>query len=179
MKKSCLKKFCLNAATACMCLLLALPPGLAEELRINDKFPDLSQYDLVGKLPDKLEGKVVLVDFWASWCTPCRAAFPVLAELHQTYGSKGLTIVAVSVDETDEAMEHFVKKNPAPFTVVRDPQQKLVARANVASMPTSFLIDAQGRVRFIHRGFKGEETRKKYIREIEELLPGSSNSAAK
>ena len=116
----------------------------------------------------------VLIDFTASWCAPCKKSFPALNELHERYRDKGLTIIAVNVDAKRADMERFLKTTPASFSVVRDAEQKLVARTEVESMPTSFLIDAAGRVRFLHKGYSGDETKKKYVREIEELLKGSN-----
>ena len=144
----------------------------AASLKVGDTFPDLAKFKLEGKRPADLKGKVVLVDFWASWCAPCKKSFPALNELHQRYGNKGLVIIAVNVDEERSKMEAFLKTTPADFTVVRDAAQKLVEAVEVESMPTSFVLDANGRVKFIHVGYVGDETRKEYIREIEELLKG-------
>ncbi|MGH7973590.1 MAG: TlpA family protein disulfide reductase [Limisphaerales bacterium] len=132
--------------------------------------PDLSQIKLEGKVPENLKGKVLLLDFWASWCEPCKASFPVMDELQKRYGAQGLVVVAVNVDENRSDMEEFLKKNSVTFAVLRDAAQKLVAQAGIATMPSSFLIDRQGRVRFVHAGFRGEETRKQYEEQIETLL---------
>jgi len=112
----------------------------------------------------------VLVDFWASWCEPCKASFPVMEQLYKTYAGRGFTIIAINVDEERADMEAFLKKNPASFIILRDARQKLVESLGVGTMPTSFLLDADGKVRFIHSGFRGEATKKKYIEEIEALL---------
>jgi thiol-disulfide isomerase/thioredoxin len=111
----------------------------------------------------------VLVDFWASWCLPCAKSFPVLDELQKKYGDK-LVIVAVNIDEKAANMDSFLKKHPVAFIVVRDPEQKLVATVEPATMPTSFILDGEGKVRFLHNGFHGEDTRKEYVSEIESLL---------
>jgi thiol-disulfide isomerase/thioredoxin len=157
---------------------LALAAGLSQPARAaglkpGQPFPDLKQFSLEGALPASIEGKVVLIDFWASWCPPCRASFPVMADLHQRYGERGLIIIAISVDEQRAKLEAFLKKTPAPFAVVRDATQKLVAAADAETMPTSFLLDREGRIRFRHQGFKPGETAKEYEREIEELLKAS------
>ena len=138
--------------------------------KANDALPDLTAQGLEGKLPDGTKGKVVLLDFWASWCQPCAESFPVLEELHKKYAGEGLVIIAVSADEKKADMEKFLKKRPVTFCVVRDAAQKLVAQADVNTMPTSFLIDRAGKVRFLHDGFHGAETKKKYVAEIETLL---------
>jgi peroxiredoxin len=93
-----------------------------------------------------------------------------MEKLNQEYEKKGLTIVAVSVDEKRENMERFLKEMKVSFPTVRDAQQKLVAATDVQAMPTSFLIDRTGKVRFVHDGFHGDQTVKKYHEEIKQLL---------
>jgi thiol-disulfide isomerase/thioredoxin len=153
-------------------LFLALAASClnASPVQVGDSFPELSALNLSGSLPQELRGKVVLVDFWASWCAPCKLSFPVLNDLQQTYASKDLVILGVNVDEAPKAMESFLKKTPAKFPVVRDSRQELVSKLDVGTMPTSFLIDRSGVVRFIHSGFHGDKTRAEYVREIEQLL---------
>jgi thiol-disulfide isomerase/thioredoxin len=145
----------------------------AGPLKTGDQFSDLAQFSLEGKLPETLKGKVVIVDFWASWCGPCRASFPVLEQLHKDYAAKGPVIIAVNVDDKAVTKDAFLRKTPVSFTVVRDAVKKLVVTANVASMPTSFVLTGDGRVHAIHNGFQGEATRKQYIQEIEQLLKKS------
>jgi len=152
----------LTFALVSQCLAGGIKPG--------DAFPDLGGFKLEGKLPDSIKGKVVLVDFWASWCEPCKQSFPVMEELQKHYGERGFIIVAVNVDENRADMEAFLKKNTASFVVMRDAGQKLVDKAGIATMPSSFLIDREGKVRFTHTGFRGAETKKKYEEEIESLL---------
>ena len=139
-------------------------------VKVGDAFPDLAPFKLEGKVPDALKGKVVMIDFWASWCEPCKQSFPAMQDLHHRYGDKGLVIVAINVDENRSDMEDFLKKNAATFAVVRDAGQKLVAHAGIATMPSSFLIDRDGKVRFVHTGYRGAETKKKYEEEIQSLL---------
>jgi thiol-disulfide isomerase/thioredoxin len=148
------------------CLSNVAPAAPPKE---GDTFPDLFKFGLEGAIPD-LHGKVVIVDFFASWCEPCKESFPVMEELIQKYGDKGLVIVAVNVDKKKEDMEDFLKKHPATFTILRDASSKLVSAVKIPTMPSSFLLDKEGKVRSFHRGFKGAETKKQYIEEIESLL---------
>ena len=138
-------------------------------LKVGDTMPELGSFKLEGKLPDSLKGKVVVVDFWASWCLPCAESFPVLDELQKKYGDR-LVIIGVNVDEKPAKMEAFLKKHQVSFIVVRDAEQKLVATAEPETMPTSFVLDADGKIRFLHSGFHGAITSKEYTTEIESLL---------
>ena len=164
MNTSLLKK--LTLATLLAGSWLAAPAAL----KVGDAFPDLAGFKLEGKLPDSLKGKVVMVDFWASWCGPCKETFPEMNELQKKYGDQGLVIISVNEDEESSDMQDFLKLNPATFTVVRDPAQKLVTEAGAQTMPSSFMLDATGKVRFTHSGFHGAGTRKQYEQEIESLL---------
>jgi len=149
---------------------LSLALGASAEIKVGDTFPELAGYKLEGKLPELPKDKVVMIDFWASWCGPCAQSFPAMEELQKTYGPQGLIIIAVSVDEKKGDMEDFLKKHPATFSIVHDAQQKLVAKAGIAAMPSSFLIDKNGKVAFAHSGFHGNATKKQYEREIQSLL---------
>ncbi len=145
-------------------------------IKVGDALPELSAFGLEGKLPDDLKGKVVLLDFWASWCGPCKESFPVMDELHQKYGSKGLVILAVNVDENAAAMKDFLKDHPVKFIILHDATKKLVGTINIGSMPTSLIIGADGKVVSIHKGFHGKETAKEYAVEVEKLLSGNVTS---
>jgi cytochrome c biogenesis protein CcmG, thiol:disulfide interchange protein DsbE len=105
---------------------------------------------------DKLRGKVVYVDFWASWCGPCRRSFPWMNEMQQKYGAKGFTVVAVNVDKKRGDAEKFLVQNPANFTVVYDEAGTTPAAYGVKGMPSSYLVDARGNVTFVERGFLDE-----------------------
>jgi thiol-disulfide isomerase/thioredoxin len=144
----------------------------------GDTFPDLAGFQFEGALPE-LKGKVVIVDLWASWCGPCKKAMPVLKDLHEKYGAKGVVVVGVSLDETKADMDAYLKKNPMPFTIVRDPKGKLAEKLGVGGIPTSFVLAPDGKVKSVHEGFEGEATRKKYVQEIEALLPGVKPAAVR
>ena len=143
--------------------------AMAAPLKEGDTFPDLNQFGLEGTVPDT-HGKVVIVDFFASWCHPCQESFPVMEELYQQYAGKGLVIIAVNVDKNKADMDDFLKTHPASFVILRDAGNKLVSQVKIPTMPSSFLLDRNGKINAFHRGFKGDETRKQYIGEIEALL---------
>src|SRR3982750_2391207 len=86
-------------------LLMAPPPVALAELKQADALPDLATFHLEGKLPEELKGRVILLDFWASWCVPCKGSFPAMEELKKEFAGRGLTIIAVSVDEKRENMQ--------------------------------------------------------------------------
>jgi len=151
-----------------VCLFLPGSP-LRGALKQGANLPDLKAFGLQGPLPDT-HGKVVLLDFWASWCAPCKASFPEMEKLYDAYSGRGFTIVAVSVDEKRQNMERFAREMKVSFPAVWDARQKLVAAADVRTMPTSFLVDRAGHVRFVHDGFRGEQTVRQYRLEIERLL---------
>jgi len=135
----------------------------------GETFPDLSTYKLEGNLP-ALSGKVVLVDFFASWCGPCKESFPAMEKLHQKYAQQGLVIVAINLDKKAEDMNGFLKDHPTTFAIVRDGSYKLVNEIKIPTMPSSFLLDRSGKVVAVHRGFEGGKTEKQYVEEIESLL---------
>ena len=143
---------------------------VAAELKVGEPLPNLADCKFEGRLPENLAGKVILLDFWASWCAPCAQSFPVMEELHGTYASRGLVVIAVNVDDEASLKEGFLKKHKVSFPVVRDSEKKLVARVSPPTMPTSYLIDREGKVRFAHPGFHLKTTKKEYISEIESLL---------
>jgi len=103
---------------------------------------------------DAARGKVVLLDFWASWCAPCRQSFPWMAELQHRYGPEGLLIVAVNLDRERPPAERFLAQTPAGFRIEYDPEGELATQFDVTGMPMSFLIDRHGRVRERHAGFR-------------------------
>jgi thiol-disulfide isomerase/thioredoxin len=100
------------------------------------------------------KGKVVYVDFWASWCGPCAASFPFMNQLYGELKNKGLEVIAVNLDEDRQEAESFLEKNPPRFTVAADPDGNCPAVYGVKAMPSSYLIDKHGKIRHIHLGFK-------------------------
>jgi len=141
-------------------------------LQAGNAFPDIAGFPLEGKVPN-LKDKVVIVDFWASWCGPCKESFPIMEDLQSRFGAKGLVVLAVNVDDDVQAMNDFLKKHPVTFPVVRDAKKKLVSAVNIKSMPCSFVLTPQGKVATVHKGFHGEQTRAQYTKEIEELIAGN------
>jgi peroxiredoxin len=114
-------------------------------------------------------GKVVLLNFWATWCGPCREELPELARVQEKFRQRGLTVAAVTVDNELENIRSFLKKYDVKLQVLWDKRKKVAKAYAVEKMPSSYLIDRNGVVRFIHRGYNSEEL-KRIETEIDELL---------
>jgi len=143
--------------------------GVQAKLAESDTLPDLTTFGLSGELPD-LEGKVVLIDFWASWCAPCKASFPAMDELYKEMKDAGFVILAVSVDSTEKAYKTFADKSAVTFPLVFDAEKQFVRAAEIEVMPTSIMVDKQGIIRSIHKGYGGKKTIDAYREEIKSLL---------
>ncbi len=115
------------------------------------------------------KGKVVYLDFWASWCNPCRLSFPWMNAIQETAGRKGLVIIAVNVDRDRELADDFLQTTPAQFKVLYDPQGKIASQYDFKDMPTSVLIGRDGKVRFVHAGFYPNREGS-YLADIDTLL---------
>ena len=102
----------------------------------------------------KLKGKIVYVDFWASWCGPCKQSFPWMNEMHTKYGPQGLEIVAINVDAKAADAERFLATSSAKFTVAFDAKGETPKQFGVKSMPTSFLVNSDGKITLVHSGFR-------------------------
>lgn len=141
--------------------------GAAAPASISDSLPAAAAPDWP---PLKsLNGKVVLVDFWASWCAPCLQSFPWMNELQQKHSEEGLVILAINLDQDRALADAFLKKVPAKFRVEYDAEGTIARQFDVQAMPTSFLIDRAGRVRVRHKGFRAKQRAEREV-EIEQLL---------
>ncbi len=100
------------------------------------------------------EGKVVIVDFWASWCVPCRRSFPWLNSMYDRYGEDGLVIIGVNLDQERTAADEFLHEFPAKFSIHYDVSKELAKSYGVVAMPTSYLVGRDGEIRKTHYGFK-------------------------
>lgn len=125
----------------------------------NGKPVDLSAY----------KGKVVMVDFWASWCTPCRKSFPWLNQMQSRKSSQGLVIIGVNVDEDSADAELFLKKYQANFKLFYDPKGEYASYYDIPGMPTSLIFDRNGELIHQHSGFKLKNI-KEYERDIDNAL---------
>lgn len=140
------------------------------QLQPGDRLPWPLIRELAGENAPAAEGRVVLVDFWASWCAPCKASFSALAELHRDYAGRGLLIMAAGVDDKAPAYAGFLRKMQPPFATLHDTRQQLAAMFKVETMPSTYLFGRDGRLKAVHRGFHGQSTAVELRREIETLL---------
>ncbi len=128
----------------------------ARALAPGDVPPAIDMPDLNGKKVDwaSLKGKVVLVDFWASWCGPCKDEMPVLEALNEKFATQGLVIVGVSIDSSPKKMNKFLKGTPVSFRIVHDRKLVVANRYEPETMPTSYFIGRDGKVRYVHEGYE-------------------------
>ncbi len=143
---------------------------LRAELKVGDAAPVWSNFNLDGDAVPPTAGKVVLLDFWASWCAPCKASFPAYSRIQQEFRKAGLVVIGVGIDDTLAAHTAFLRKLKPDFCVVHDRTKALVTEVKVKSMPTAYLIGRDGKVRLIHVGYFGGKTEKILREEISTLL---------
>jgi len=117
----------------------------------------------------KHKGEVVYLDFWASWCVPCRKSFPWMNMVQEKYQTKGFSIISVNLDADYALAQKFLKENPASFSVIYDPKGKLAKHFKIQGMPSSMLIGRDGKIKQRHTGFFAKKI-PQYQQEIEKLL---------
>ena len=116
-----------------------------------------------------MRGDVVYVDFWASWCGPCRQSMPLLDGFQKRFGARGLRVIGVNKDVSAADAQRFLRSVPVGFTLVQDAGDALARAFDVKAMPSGYLVDRKGVVRKVHRGFTAE-TAAELEHEVEELL---------
>ena len=119
--------------------------------------------------PADYKGKVIYVDFWASWCMPCKQSFPWLNKMQTKYKDKGFEIIGINLDKDKELADKFLAAIPASFTIAFDPDGGSAEKFNVKGMPSSYLIDRNGFMRARHLGFR-EKDRESLENAIQDLL---------
>lgn len=139
-----------------LALMLGVFAGQAQAVGTGSMAPEIGLKDLAGHGVSMagLKGKVVLVDFWASWCSPCREELPILNALYKKHRDRGFEVVAVNQDQSPDKVRAFLNSMPLSFRVVHDGGKAVAGRYAPSKMPTSFLIDRRGIVRHVHAGFR-------------------------
>jgi cytochrome c biogenesis protein CcmG/thiol:disulfide interchange protein DsbE len=162
----------LAAALLAAAALPAMPAAAQER-------PKLDLRDLQGRpfSLESLHGRVVLLDFWAPWCLPCRKSFPFLQSLQDKYEFEGLTVVGLTLDTDHEAIRDFLDETAVHFRVVTDPSQRSGDAFSVVAMPTTLLLDRQGNVVARFEG-GGESVHRRIEKAIAPALSGAALSDA-
>jgi len=144
-----------------LCLCRPAWAGAAAGVAVGDTAPavNLPALSADGEISlQSLRGKVVYLDFWASWCGPCRVSFPLLAQLRNELGASGFEVLAINVDEVEADARQFLSEVPVSYPVVRDGEGATPQAFGILGMPTGYLIDRQGVVRDIHQGFRKSDS---------------------
>ena len=142
------------AALASLVILGAAASALA--IGTGSRAPEIGAPDLNGRAISLrgLRGKVVIVDFWASWCAPCREEMPVLNRLFQRYREQGLVVIGVSVDNQVGNARTFLRRTQVSFPIVHDGGRAIADRYDPPRMPSSYVLDRRGVVRHVHEGYR-------------------------
>jgi thiol-disulfide isomerase/thioredoxin len=155
--------------TACLISLVCI--SLAGAATVKGPAPNFTLKSMGGnnlKLSE-MTGNVVLINFWASWCGPCREEMPLLNALHKKYQPLGFTVLGVNVEENVDGARSFLKNVPVDFPILLDNTNEVSKRYKVVAMPTTVVVDRDGNMRFLHEGYKpGDE--KKYRQMIKKLI---------
>ena len=165
--KIALRSYCL-AALAAAAVASATP---TDALRTGAPAPSFQLNSMAGKAVslDSLKGQIVLVNFWASWCGPCRKEMPILEQLNRQYRGKGVTLVGVNVEPDSAAATDWLKATPVSFPILFDVDSKVSKLYQVEGMPNTVILDRKGNVRYIHRGYRpGDEN--EYQDRIRQLI---------
>ena len=148
-----------------------LPAGaLAADIAPGADAPGFQLNSSLGKpvsLSD-LKGQVVLINFWASWCGPCRQEMPILNQLFQSYQAAGFTLIGVNVEPNAADAQKFLKATPVSFPILFDPTSAVSMLYQVSGMPSTVIVDRNGKIRYVHHGYKpGDEG--EYLNQIRAL----------
>ncbi len=142
--------------------------AIAETLQ--GKAPDFTLKSNSGKnlKLSEFRGQVVMLNFWASWCGPCRQEMPLLDQIQKRYSSLGFTILGVNVEEDSNKAKAMLREVPVSFPVMFDTANKASKLYNVSAMPSTVLIDRNGNLRYMHKGYKpgDEEQYKKWVKQL-------------
>ncbi|MCU7915270.1 MAG: TlpA family protein disulfide reductase [Candidatus Thiodiazotropha sp. (ex Gloverina cf. vestifex)] len=156
--------------TVLMAVAMMLVTGQVLAANTSGPAPDFTLKSRSGeniKLSE-LRGQVVMINFWASWCGPCRQEMPILDQLYQRYEPMGFTLLGVNVEEDSAAAEKVLREIPVSFPVLYDSKNQVSENYQVRAMPSTFLIDRDGKVRYLHKGYKPgyEEAYQQQVREL-------------
>lgn len=157
--------------TFSLLLLLSFSSSVFAAKQISGPAPDFTLKTLSGKNVklSEMRGTVILLNFWASWCAPCRLEMPLLSDLHNKYKDLGFAVLGVNVEEDTNMARRYIADRPVDFPILLDNTNKVSKLYKVIAMPTTVLIDRDGNMRYLHQGYKpGDE--KKYKKMVKKLI---------
>jgi thiol-disulfide isomerase/thioredoxin len=156
-----------QAARACaITLLLAISLIISGNLANANSMTAMQEFE---QTMAQHKGKVVYVDFWASWCVPCRKSFPWMNTMQEKYQAQGLVVLSINLDAQLALAEKFLLQTPANFDVIYDAKGTLAKKFQLKGMPSSYLFDREGKLISAHSGFNGKK-QQKYQQEIMQAL---------
>jgi thiol-disulfide isomerase/thioredoxin len=153
------------------CLVSLMCVSLAGAAAVKGPAPNFTLKSMSGKnlKLSEMTGNVVLINFWASWCGPCREEMPLLNALHKKYAPLGFTVLGVNVEEQLDGARDFLSNVPVDFPILLDNTNKVSRQYKVVAMPTTVVVDRDGNMRYLHEGYKpGDE--KKYRQMVKKLV---------
>ncbi|MDB4968247.1 MAG: putative thiol:disulfide interchange protein DsbE [Myxococcales bacterium] len=160
-----------SMATAALLLAVTFSSVATAGVGKGQRAPEFTLASLKGPQVSlsALRGKVVLIDFWAQWCEPCKKELPQLEKLAREYAGKGVVIVAVNIDKQRENAERMAKQLGLTMDVLLDPAGSVASSYDLPKMPTSFVVDKKGIVRYVNEGFDGPKDVERFKQELDEL----------
>ncbi len=134
----------------------------------STKAPQFRLKDIEGRTINlaSLKGKVAIIDFWATWCPPCRLEVPILNNLQTKYRHQGLEIIAISLDESLDDIQRFLEQSPLNYTVVQGNETVMSQFGHITALPTTFFLDRRGNIRSQHVGFMSQAALEKKIEQL-------------
>ena len=153
------------------CLVSLMCVSLAGAAAVKGPAPNFTLKSMSGKnlKLSEMTGNVVLINFWASWCGPCREEMPLLNALHKKYAPLGFTVLGINVEEQLDGARGFLSNVPVDFPILLDNKNKVSKQYKVIAMPTTVVVDRDGNMRYLHEGYKpGDE--KKYRQMVKKLV---------
>ncbi len=159
------------AACVSAVLIFTCTQTFASSVKLSEAAPDFTLKSLQGSnlRLEEYRGQVVLINFWASWCGPCRQEMPILDRLHQRYEDTGFAVLGVNVEGEVKPAKEIVDKTNVTFPVLIDEGQAVSELYDLEAMPSTVVVDRDGVVRYVHRGYKpGDEA--KYVEVVKQLI---------